>query len=182
MATLHRVRVAWSGWPGGPGVSTFYFDPASAPPLAALKTLYTSVAGICATGIVFTFENAGQDVDVSTGQAVGSWTAPSVTNAIGSGSTAYAGPAGGMISWRSGVFLGGRQIVGKTFLVPLGSNAYDTDGSVGNATVNAMNTALSTFLSSAGSLRLWSRKNQAAVSVASAVMVDKAVVMRSRRA
>ena len=34
MALLHRVRAVWSGWQGGPGLSTFYFH-CSTPPLLA---------------------------------------------------------------------------------------------------------------------------------------------------
>jgi len=121
-------------------------------------------------------------IDTATGKAVSGWSAPAVLSITGSGGTSYSGPSGGVITWKSGSFLNGREMRGRTFLVPLATVCYDTTGTLATANVNAMKTAINTFLAAGGSaMRLYSRRSAADAAVTSGDLVDKAVVLRSRR-
>jgi hypothetical protein len=79
------------------------------------------------------------------------------------------------------VFNAGREIRGRTFVVPMATNAYDTDGTLAASTVSAFQTAANTVLTAAPTFRVWSRKGALAATCSSALAVDKAVVLRSRR-
>lgn len=179
MVTLNRVRVSWSGWIGAPGVSTHYF--AGNPPLAALRTLWSVFAQAIAPGITVTIENTGQTIDVATGKAVGTWAGATQTPITSAATGSYAAPAGAMVQWKTGAFFDGREVRGKTFIVPIPVAAYDSDGTIGASTLSTLNTGINTFLAGTPGMSVWSRKSQAAVTVTSGAVRDKVMVLRSRR-
>lgn len=181
--TAHRVRVAWSGWPGGPGVSTFYANAGQVPNLTALRTLWAAMTGAIPGGFTTQIENTGQTVDLATGQAIGTWSTGTVGAVGGGGTGGYAAPCGAVIQWKTGQFVNGREVRGKTFLVPLPANAYDGDGTLTPTLVSSLQTAVNTFVTSvAGSYLVWSRKGAVGHPITSGVVRDRAMVLTSRRA
>jgi len=179
---LKRVRVAWTGWAGGPGVSTFFFETEQAPPLADLRTLMAVCAQYIASPVVLQVENTGQTIDSSTGKAVAGWSGPTVAPIQCSGGVNYSSLSGGYIQWKTGAFTNGRESRGKTFLVPLSTSWYDAEGTVHPTTINAVNNALTAWLATGGQAqRVWSKVTAGFASVSSAKLVDKAVVLTSRR-
>lgn len=183
MALLKRVRISWTKWPGGPGVSTLLFETEQAPPLADVRSLFATIGNYVASGVELQVENVGQTIDTTTGKAVAGWSAAAQTAIACSGGVNYAQPCGAYISWRSGAFINGREVRGKTFLVPLSSAWYDAEGTIHPTAVNAINTALTTFRVAGGSVqRIFSRGAAAVSPVSSSFLVDKAVVLTSRRA
>ena len=183
MPELKRVRVGWSGWAGGPGVSTFLFESAGAPPLVDLRTMYAAWAPIIPTGITLQIENTGQTIASETGQAVGAWSAGAQTAIACTGAGGYAAPAGCYVSWRTGVFLGGREIRGKTFIVPLVAGAYDGTGTILDQNRQAVENAAKAFIATGGStMRIYNRSQFGFGGVTSATVPDKVVVLTSRRA
>lgn len=183
VALLKRVRVAWTSWPGGPGVSTFHFETEQAPPLADLRSLFATIANYLPSGIVLQVENVGQTIDSTTGKAVAGWSAATVAPITASGGVNYAQPCGAYIQWKSGAFINGREVRGKTFLVPLASAWYDAEGTVHPTAKNAIDGALTTYRVAGGSVqRIFSRATQGVTTINAATVVDKCVVMTSRRA
>ena len=183
MAELKRVRVGWSGWPGGPGVSTFHFQTDATPPLADLRTLFAQIANYVASGIVLQVENVGQVIESTTMKAVAGWTGPVQAPLTASGGVNFAAPCGGYIQWKSGVFVGGRESRGKTFMVPLATAWYDAQGTIHPTAKTAIDGAVTTFLAAGGSaMRIVNRGQFGFTSVSSGSVVDRAVVLTSRRA
>lgn len=181
MANIHQVRVAWSGTLGGPGVSTFYFDGSAPPPLATLRTMFDAIKAYVPTAVVWTFPPTGSTVDSATGQATGAWTATAPSPVSGTGTGQYSRASGGIINWRTGVYAGGREIRGKTFIVPIIAGAYSTNGNLDGATVTALETAAQTFQTSATTFLIWSRAAAATATVTSATVPLPVAVLRSRR-
>ena len=183
MAELKRVRVSWTGWPGGPGVSTFHYETPNAPPLADLRTLFGVIAQYVKSGIVLQVENVGQVIESTTMKAVAGWSAGVQTPLTASGGVNFAAPCGGYIQWKSGVFVGGRESRGKTFMVPLSSSWYDAEGTIHPTCKTAIDGAIATYLAAGGSVqRIVNRKEFGFTSVSSGSVVDRAVVLTSRRA
>jgi hypothetical protein len=183
MVTISRVRVAWTGWPGGPAVSTFY---TAAPPtsaqLTALRTFYTSMAVCLPNSIVTQIENTGQQIDVATGKAVDVWTGPTQTAVPGTSAVAYAAPTGLYIRWNTGVFNSGHLLRGKTYFVPIVVDKYDAAGTIVDSFVSTSQTAVNTFITSmAGGLAVYSKRYAMSTTATSGTVIDKAVVLTSRR-
>lgn len=181
MANLHQVKVNWTGYPGGPGVSTFMFEDSATPPLAALRTLFVAFAGQIPTVVALDIPNTGRTVDLN-GNVMGAWTGPTQSPFAGSSPTpTYTAAAGAMIRWSTGAFIGGRELRGKTFIVPATTSTFDTNGTIAGGQITAFNNACATFLAAAPTFRIWSRRNAAVATPTSGLCVDKCVVLRSRR-
>jgi len=193
MATLHRVRVAWTGGPGGPGVSTFYFGTMSTSYLNALKTFYDTVKAMFPTSISIQVPGAGDTISDVDGKINGVWgnTAPAAV--VGTSASGFPGPCGALVRWNSAGIVNGHHVVGKTYLVPL-TQVYDTNGTLIGTNITTIQTAANTFLAAMGSdLKVFARpftpkpgddadpRDGSSYTVTSCVVPDKTVVLRSRR-
>lgn len=182
MATLNQVRVTYTGLPGGDAVSTFYFQAMVDTDLSQLEAFFLAVRGFFPSSCSIHVPDEGQVIDVTTGQPVGSWSFPEAGGDMNGNSGApFAAVSGAIVHWTTGVFLGGRKIQGSTYLVPLTSDSFDTNGTIAPTVLDAIRSAASALAADPSTLSVYSRKNQAAVLVSGASVPDKAVVLRSRR-
>lgn len=199
MARIIRVRINWTGFSGGPGYTNLYFeptvesDPITQPIVDAavtkVQTFLTSWRPYFAP-TVFTGVHAQVDeIDEVTGGIEAFWTATPTAAAGGTGSTGFSSASGACISWSTGGVRNGRRVRGRTFMVPLSSNAYDTDGTIHGTPLPIMRTAATTLTDDANGVRLvvWARPNPAlpitggAYDIVSATVSDKVAVLTSRR-
>jgi hypothetical protein len=146
--TMHRLNVSWQNWPGAPGVSTFFTDPAAGQPdPAPLRAFFFTLSGILPSGLTIQVPGTGDLIEENTGQLSGTWSvtpAPTSLNATGTG--AYAGNAGAVIHWLSADVVNGRRVRGRTFVVPLIGSAFETNGSLSSGTINTLTSAATTLL------------------------------------
>src|SRR3954452_25399149 len=183
MVTISRVRVGWTNWLGGPGVSTFYY---AAPPtgaqLTGLRTFFDAQKVNIPAGIQMQVENQGQQIDTATGQAVDTWTAAAQTVITGTGSGGYVSVAGYYIRWNTGLFSNGRAVRGKTYMIPCTPPVFDTDGTINGATIASIQAAVTAFMTStSGGLVVYSPTAKNGFVATSGTVMDKQVVLRSRR-
>ena len=181
MAVLHQVRVSWTGTGGGPGVSTFYFPAASGVPITPLKALFTSIMTLVPNTVTVNFPVAGNDIDTASGQPTGNWTASSTSGVTGSGGINFAAPVGAVMIWKTNSYINGRQLKGKTFVVPLASGQYGSDGKLISACTNALGSAGTTFVGSSASPQVWSRRWNASSTATSCSVASDTAVLTSRR-
>lgn len=186
--TLARVNVAWQGWPGSPGVSTFYLDPSPAQAsVDAIRTFFQSLITLLPSGLTISVPGSGDELSEATGTLTGTWsvgTTPTVVTGTGAGN--YAGNAGAVVHWLTTSFNSGRRIRGRTFLVPLVSTAYDTTGSLGTATITTISNAANALLTTnSGLMNVWSRPRPGSTGLQANItgirVPDLAVSLRSRR-
>jgi hypothetical protein len=76
--------------------------------------------------------------------------------------------------------------MGRTFLVPLASGAFENNGTLATTTLATLNAAATQLITDlAGELKVWHRPNAAGpgsnVTVLTAQVPDMAAVMKSRR-
>lgn len=181
MPTLYQVRVAWTGAGGLPGVTTHYLQHMDGQALADLRAFYAVVGTAVPIGVAIQIPGDGTTVDTTTGLVNGVWSATKPAVVSGSVAGGYAAPAGACVWWNTGAYVDGRQVRGKTFLVPLASAVYDGDGTMKPATVTSFQNAAATLIASTGVLTIYARKSAGSVSVLTATVSDKIAVLRSRR-
>ena len=183
---MNRVRVAWTGFAGAPGVSTFYTS-TTVTDMAPIRTFFTSINTLFPNSFQFQVANSGDIVQEATGQIVGGWAGPAQAVVPGQASGAsYAAPVGTMVRWGTSAVIAGRRPIGKTFLVPMDRVVFDTNGTLTSTAITTIQNAANALLTSlVDGLRLWARPTDTraggSLAILTALVPDKAVVLRSRR-
>lgn len=193
---IARVRVALSGWAGGPGLETFYFRPET-----ALEVPTESMALTCANGVRAAFFNLDNFwpafivatvnpvvdvIDCANGQLDSSYsvTPPAVVHGTEGG---VAGPSPAMlcVNWLTADIIKGHRVRGRSFLGPLKS-ASDADGSPTTAQLTQCNEFGDDLELSPLHHVVWHRpkggEGGAACDVTAHVTNDRFAILRSRRA
>lgn len=162
MATLDRHRVAWTGFAGAPGISTFYFA-AGYPVNTALRAFFQGLVNYLPTGCTTQVEPTGDEMDSSTGALIGAWADTAVSPSVGLDSNAYSAVSGALLRWQTATYLSGRRLRGHTYLVPLGGDQYDTSGTLTSGFVTTVGGLMTTLLTATGgSMYVWQRPRLAA--------------------
>lgn len=199
MATMAKVTINWTGFPGGPGYTNLYFrdftgsgnidqavvDGAVTKTDAFLAAVRPLIPTTVTVGVAPTIE----EIEETDGSLVGFWTGTPAAAAVGSGGTSYVGPAGACISWYTNVVRNSRRIRGRTFIVPASTGTFDTDGTITSTRMGNLNTAATGIIdpTGTGDLGVWSRPSAPGATdgvwavAASYRVQDKAAVLTSRR-
>lgn len=116
-----RYRVEIAGLVGGPGLSTFHADTTNGGYAAqdwvdAIEGLFNVLDAVTSSSITWTGQSVVDLLDVSTGQITGQTPVTPFTVVGTHNAEVLAPTTQGLITWRTGVYANGRQVVGKTFL------------------------------------------------------------------
>ena len=188
MASVYRYRVEWvDGAVVGPGVSTFHwsFLP-DIEDLQDVRAWFNAVKGFLPGNVTLVFPGSVEVLDVDTGaltgvELIGSSPAP----VVGGGAGGYAAGVGARVVWYTDGIFRGRRVKGATYLVPITSAFYDSQGNISSANVDLLQTASSTLVSNT-SLCVWSRPRKGQVGGAVSTVVgcqakNSVTWLRSRR-
>lgn len=185
---IQRLRCAWQGvGVEGPGLSTFYAEADGTLAIqVAAAALFNAVRALIPTGTTIDIPQGGDLIDEATGQLTGTWGGTGRTQISGSGSGTFPGGVGARIVWQTAAIRAGRRVRGSTFIVPLVSSAYGTVGDMNDATMTALQTGATNFMTQVPTqARVWSRPRPglpgAAVQITSGLVPDKVSWLRSRR-
>lgn len=185
MPDLRKIPVVWNGLTGLPGVSVFYSaDPDD--PTVALGAFFSAISNRFPNGLTWSCAGSGDTVDVATGVLTGSWTGGTPFSQSGSGgATAYAAGCGAYVKWGTPLVVDGRRVKGRTFLAPILTSEYQSDGTITSACLTTLQTAANT-LEATGLLVVWHRpspggSNGIAATIDSATVPDQVTSLRSRR-
>lgn len=197
MTELFRHKTLWTGFAGGPAVTTLYSTAIPVP--SSIKTFYTAIKTQMPIAVTWTIQGAGDKIEDSTGALTGAWSSGPDTTENGSATTSnYAAPAGVLVRLTTSTIVNRRRLKGRIFLVPCVNGVFDTNGTLVTGNLNTFQAAATALVSSfAGSLVIWSRpfKGRPAVGtkpalparagsngiVTGAVIPDYVTVLRSRR-
>lgn len=185
--TIQRVRVHWTGFTGAPGVNTLFYGP-GADPAPDLHTFFNAIAAFMPTAVTTSYDFEGDTLDEATGALTGTWSGTTGAAVTGTGTATYAGPVGACIDLRTSTIVGKRRLQGRMFLVPLSSDSFQADGTIGGTVLGALQSAAAALLGSASGAewKVWHRpkpgQNGSAAAVTSVIVPDLAAVLRSRRA
>ena len=197
MPTIDRVRIALTGFPGGPGVCTFYGISGSSL-LPPLHQLWDDLRGTMPVDVGIAFPASGDTIDTATGQIMGSWAGTQLPAWQGVATGGYAAPVGVALTWLTSARFSGRLLKGRSFIVPMISTVFDVNGSLLTAQLQQLEVAAALMVSqSAGNFVIWQRPRKAGPAVGtrppvtargggyavvtSSRVADKAAILRSRR-
>lgn len=184
MALMYRVRTEFSGLTGAPYLSTMYFEAAASSAAAASERVaawWNDVNALSYTDLLW---NVLPDVDVvesTTGQIVGvdAGTPDSGTGGASGEALPYATQA--LVRWRTGEYVGGREIRGRTF-IPGIAELYSVQGQLSGSAETIINDAAQVLLTPTGpNLIIYSRARLQFANVTSASVWNQFAVLRSRR-
>jgi hypothetical protein len=179
-----RVRVVWSAPLGGPWVSTHFFsnvDGTAQQAVNAVAAFWGAVDAHIANTVSWETEAEVADVDAATGDP----TSITVTTT----STGTGALTGDMlppvvqapIRWRTGLYIGGRERRGITYVPGIGESSA-TAGELASAAVTAFNTAAAALIADATSaLVVYSRQYNTSTGVTSGSVNPSFAILRSRR-
>jgi hypothetical protein len=179
-------------------VATHYFN-AMTTQLIALRAWWEALKVYIPSVVSIQPVNAGDIIDDASGTITGSWGIATVPAVTCTGGGVYAAPAGMQVRWQTQDILDGRRVRGRTFVVPLVTGAYQTDGTLLGTASTAFQTASDTFVSAtANTFCVWHRPRPAVPAdgsrpavayrpgghavVTAASVPDRVAVLRTRRA
>lgn len=181
---LYKIKTLWSGGPGGAGVSTMWFDAAggtAAQCNSAVGTFWNAVRLVQSSTLTFTTDSIVFTVDEATGAVIGSSPVTPVTASGSAATDVLPWATQGLIQWRTGQYINGREIRGRTFIPGMleSNNASGLPMSSVQTTVNAAAAALIADANS--DFQVYSLANHNAQTVTSGTMWSTWAQLRSRR-
>lgn len=193
MVNMLRTRAVWQGFTGAPGYTNWFWDYSSGTQvgasgaLASLQDFFVAIKALLPADVTISYEQDCAIVDSTTGQQIGQVSADPQPATTGSGVGVYASPSGAMVRWTNDTYRKGRQVRGRTFIVPCIYSIYDGTGSLTPAAITTISTAANGSISTGGLPRgIFSRPptgggTGAFTPITGFTVPDLAVVLRSRR-
>lgn len=200
MATLLRVKLRWSGFIGGPGYSIFHMrdfsggEPDQAQADAAVARIgdFANFARThCPQAVQLQVQSDVEVIEETNGQLQSIFNVTTGGPQQGQAPTdeAYSAASGAVITWRTPGVRNGRRVRGRTFLVPLSSIAYQSDGTLSPAAISNLNSAAGNLVNGTGTpdMGVWARPSAKGATdgiwyaAGSYSINDKVAILRSRR-
>lgn len=191
-ANLSQITYLWTGFQGAPGYSSFYCssvdDTAVNDFNDAVWSFFNAIKGEISVNTTITPPSSYRTMDGATGVLGGISPLTTPGAAIGgTGNNSQASPAGASVNWLTSTAAAHKLVVGRTYLVPLGANAYQADGSLVDADKAAIQTAANALVTAVSAIFvIWRRPVDGAggsvAPVTAARVNDRVAMLRSRRA
>lgn len=181
MSVIDRQTVVLTGMPGLPGTNTFYSDPENIDPpdfTTATHDFFDSFHTNLADDLHVTVQGALDRVESTTGVVVGQDDGGDNQVVVGGNSGDFLPLATQLlVQWRTGVYFGGRELRGRTFLAGFVTGLND-NGVPNSDLVAAVEDAANTF---ALALVIYSPTKREWASVSHATVWTEWAELRSRR-
>jgi len=181
VTTLAQYQCKWSGITGMPGYTNFYFGAIDDFVVTDVKAFWDILGPALPSGVTISLPNTGKTIDLATGQANGTWTHGTAATVTGTNVTPTLQASGVMFNWHTGYYVAGRELRGKTFVVPVCSNIFNPNGTVVSSWATNLANAAAAMVAASSDFVVWSRKSNTTASVTSGTAASKQVVLRSRR-
>ena len=190
---ISRITAVWSNFRGAPGYTNFFFDGAFPDDAAAeaaavsVRQFFVDVNPHLPFEVNINIQGVADILDEGTGAITNQIDFNPPISVSGAGGGKYSAASGAVVNWNTVEYKGGRRVRGRTFLVPLTSDAYDDNGDLSGAALGAIRTAASDLITDLGAnpLAVWSRPRGGAGGtahvVSSATVPDMGAILRSRR-
>jgi hypothetical protein len=189
MATMHRVKMLLSGaaLPGG-GLATHYFDyPSSAAQTAldAATSLWGQFCTYMCPDLHVVADAIVDQVDPADGAIFGVTACSPESLAGASANDCITQASQMLVQWRTGQYLNGREVRGRTF-VPGVTENYSTSGELAPAVLASLPANLDAFINASGAVPvIWHRPGPhgagSAVPIALGTLWTEFAVLRGRR-
>ena len=195
-----RAKIRWTIPGAGTAFSILHFgtddgfNPVQADidaVVTKVNAFVTTVKSVLPNVVSLQTLNEVEEIDANNGALISIWTAPSVAAQSGTASATagWAAAAGGVISWSTAIVHRTRRIRGRTFVVPMSTEAWDTDGTIKSVQLSTLNTAATNLRTPTAEIELgvWARPSAPGLSdarfapVSSHRVPDMSAILTSRR-
>jgi hypothetical protein len=181
-----RVRVGYTGLQGAPWLSTLYFagntQTEANSAITATKAFLDALKVWQDSNMAFATEAEVPEINTTTGATIQVFNTTVQTGVGSVGGTMLPTAAQALIRWRTGVFVSGREIRGRTFVPGLTQTANNGDGVVNGGTITAFSTAAANLIAAAGAdFGVWSRARATFAAAQTGSCWNQFAVLRSRR-
>jgi hypothetical protein len=164
MAAIYQIVWEWRGAPGMPGYTNLHFDAttdSAAQALAAAnksRLLWPGLAYLIPSNVTLSLRTDVRVLSDIDGELLNIYTVAGVADVAGTGNaSAYAAASGGCIDWLTTTVNGTRRMQGRTFIVPMISNAFAA-GPLSSVTITALATAAEAMRTASGpTFGVWGR-------------------------
>nr|CRY93643.1 hypothetical protein [uncultured prokaryote] len=186
MADVWRYRVDIAGLVGGPGLSTYHFDPTIGAPteqdcVDAVELFIQSFDVFTSNSVTFTGADEIEVIDLTSGQQTGSLAVTSFSEA-GDDSATMLGPINQvLVRWNTSTYANGRRVLGKTFLPGFCEDSNETGGVVQAAVVTAVQTGAQILADSGTGFGVYSRTNHLIAPADTASVWNQWAILSGRR-
>lgn len=181
---MRRYRVHITGPAGSPWLNTFYNDEilgTSAQDLAtAVAAFWVGIRSILSTSLTITGDNLVTTMSEATGEPTNEEAVTGFSTTGSDGGQPLPWQTQAVINWRTGTWVGGRQVVGRTFVPGLVIGGT-TSGAPSAAVVAALQSAANSLISSDGAPVVWSRTHHQTFGITTAAIDPRWAFLSSRR-
>lgn len=198
MAQLARVTINWTGFVGAPGFTNMYFSPAAGSvvdqavvnaAVAKVDNWLSQFKSSLPSAVTVGVDPSIEVIESTNGVLQAFMTGTPAAASAGTDTGTFSAATGVVTSWYTGGIRNGRRVRGRSFIVPMGPTAYQTDGTIATAKLTGWRGAANTLIANVDAARLavWGRPtgpgatDGVAYDVISANMNDKVAILTSRR-
>lgn len=190
---IHRVTTVWGGFQGAPGYSNFFFTGDGSGGQAEesrsrVVGLWNAINTELPNDVTLRTDPEVAVIDEATGMTTGFITIDTpATPSTGGDSTGYSAASGAVINWLTAGVRNGRRVRGRTFIVPLGGGAYQSDGTLTADALDALQAGAESIIGDAfdSGFGVWSRPANGSGGLFFEAnghrILDRVSVLRSRR-
>jgi hypothetical protein len=151
MPDMFQIRTVHNGFTGAPGYTQMYFD-ASGSTLGAqaasdaVHAFWEALAADFPTSWTYSIEADVETITDSTGHLTGVTATTPLAQATFGGLATYAGGVGAVCKWVTNSVHGSRRLTGRTFVVPLQTGSYESNGTLAAGTLSRLRAAATTLV------------------------------------
>lgn len=183
-----QYRAIWTVPGGGTGYSVFHFTDAgngTAAQTIATNTrdFFVDVQSLLPDDVQINFDSEVLDL-TDGGTLIAAWAVTPGAEVDGQSTAVFSRATGARVDWGTDVIVAGRRLAGRTYLVPISSGAFDTEGVLTSAVRTSLLTAANAFITDTGlnrPLRVWSRTHSTSSVVTDASVPAGGAILRGRR-
>lgn len=190
MTSLIRHTAVWEGTVGLPGYTNLYHSvtdgvaASAASGHAQVREFFSQIVGAIPGEVTVTVDPVYAVLEDVTGELISEGTVASPSQVVqGTNGAGFSSQVGVLVEWVTGVYVGGRKLRGRTYLVPL-AGQFDADGTLSSGGLALVTDATEFIWSSAVDFRVWHRPVAGAggssEAIIGSVVRDQACVLRSR--
>jgi hypothetical protein len=164
MAKIYQVVWVWANPSGGAGYTNLFYDgsvDSGSDALAAVtksRALFFNLQAVLPSGTSIAPSTDVRVLEDTDGKLQNIYTVTGVGGISGLGNASNAAPAGACIDWLTLTVHGSRRIQGRTFVVPIPIDKYESNGSLLSGAVATIASAAETMRTGAGpAFGVWGR-------------------------
>lgn len=190
---ITRVTAVWTGWSGAPGYTNIFFSAFGGGDLVDAEVSRVNfalnwISNSLPSSVTIQVQPEVAILDEATGALIQYASAEDTPSPITGGSVEdFSSASGAVVTWNTDTVNRGRRVRGRTFLVPLHADSYDSDGTLSTEALDRLDSMARSMMGDGDGPQLvvWSRPVGGSGGVAAPVtgtrIADRVSILRSRR-